>query len=466
MLIVLGALAVMALVLAGCRADRGEYDLWTIPVNQEPPTDVESALAEISADSLMRFVERLTSFGTRHTLSDTESDTRGIGAARRWIESEFHRFNEESGRTGAMALQVFMDSHFVEPDGRRIDTPVEIVNPVCVIPGAMPQARDRLYYIIGHYDSRNSNEMDREGDAPGANDDASGVAVVMELARVLSKHRFDATIVCMPVAGEEQGLYGSRLHAQEAAAEGLDIRAVLSNDVVGDPSSPFGGVHNGHIRVFSEGIPRNADANDIARIRALSAESDSPSRQLARYIAEVGRRHNLPVQAMVVHRADRFLRGGDHTPFNEVGYPAVRFTVVEEMYERQHQDVRVENGVHYGDTIAFIDPQYLAGVAKLNGAALMHLANAPSTPPNARLITAQLTPDTTFRWDRSPEPDVAGYEIVWRPTDQAYWTNAIDVGDVTEHTLEISKDNFFFGVRAYDEWGFRSPVAFPIAARE
>lgn len=429
-----------------------------------PPAEVKSILKEISADSVKGYVEKLASFGTRHALSDTQSDTRGIGAARRWIKSEFDRISAESGRTGAEALQVSFDSHRVQPDERRIDQPVDIVNVVCVIPGSMPEARNRLYYIIGHYDSRNSDEMDRTGDAPGANDDASGVAVTMELARVLSKHRFDATIVCMPTAAEEQGLIGATLHANATSEAGKDIRAVLSNDIVGDPSSPFGGRHDRVIRVFSEGVPRHLDDNTVRRIQSLASESDSDSRQLARFIAETGAWHDLPVQAMLIFRPDRFLRGGDHTPFNRLGVPAVRFTVVEENYDRQHQNIRTEGDVQFGDLPEFVDGKYLAGVAKLNAAAIMHLASAPSAPGSARLITEKLTPDTTLRWVPSPEPDVAGYEIVWRETISPVWTHSKNVGNATEITVPVSKDNHFFGVRSYDNDGYRSPVAFPIAA--
>ncbi len=429
-----------------------------------PPAEVSAMLGEISAASLRGYVDRLASFGTRHSLSETESDTRGIGAARRWIRDEFERINADSGRTGDLAIQIYMDRHQVQPDGRRIDVPVELVNPVCVIPGAMPEARSRLYYVIGHYDSRAGDEMDRVSDAPGANDDASGTAVVIELARVFSKLRLDATVVCMATIAEEQGLIGATLHAQDAADAMKDIRAVLSNDIVGDPSSPFGGRNDRHIRVFSEGVPRNLPDNGVARIQSLSSENDSDSRQIARYIAEVGAWHSLPVQAMIMHRPDRFLRGGDHTPFNRLGYPAVRFTVVEEVYERQHQDVRVEGGVQFGDLPEFVDEVYLAGVAKLNAAAIMHMANAPSAPGRARIITARLTPDTTIRWEPSPEPDTAGYEIVWRATNSPVWTGAVDVGPVTEFTLQLSKDNHYFGVRAYDRDGYRSPVSFTTAS--
>ncbi len=425
---------------------------------QAPPPEVVAILGEISAERLRADVERLAAFGTRHTLSDPQSDTRGIGAARRWIADRL--------RAAGDALQVAMDRHAVAPDGRRIFRDVEIVNVVAELPGAMPEARGRRYYVVAHYDSRASDVMNPDAEAPGANDDGSGTALVIELARVLSRHRCDATLVFMATAGEEQGLYGARLHARQARQRGLDIRAVLNNDIVGDPTGPFGRAHPGQVRVFSEGLPPEADPETYARLRRLEASADSPSRQLARFVDHVAAWHALEVRPMLVHRSDRFLRGGDHTAFNEVGYAAVRFCEVEEVYERQHQDPRVENGVQYGDLPQFVDARYLAGVARLNAAVLVHLANAPSVPADARIVAAELAPTTTLRWSRSPEPDVAGYEVVWRETTAPQWQWARDVGDVTEATIELSKDNYFFGVRAYDQDGYRSPVAFPAAGRE
>jgi hypothetical protein len=253
-------------------------------------------------------------------------------------------------------------------------------------------------------------------------------------------------------------------HAAAARAAGADIRGVLSNDIVGDPTAPSGATHRERVRVFSEAVPQEATPEALAELRRLAGESDSPSRQLARYIREVAEWHDLEVVPQVVFRHDRFLRGGDHSAFNAAGYPAVRFTVVEEHYNRQHQDVRTEGGVAYGDLPAFVDGPYLAGVARTNGAALMHLANAPSTPADARIVTAELASDTTLRWSASPEPDVAGYEILWRETTSGFWQHARDVGQVTEVRLPMSKDNWFFAVRAYDKEGYRSPAAFPRAA--
>ncbi|MEZ6243622.1 MAG: M28 family peptidase [Phycisphaerales bacterium] len=434
--------------------------------------EVDDVTGEVSAERIRSDIDTLVGFGTRQTLSDTESETRGIGAARRWIKGEFDRVAREAGRRRGEEIGVDFDSHHVEADGRRVFQDVDVVNVKMTIPGSMPEAKNRLYYVIGHYDSRNSEANDVDGDSPGADDDGSGTAVCLELARVLSKHRMDATVVLMPVAGEEQGLFGSRAHARAAREQGLDIRGVLSNDIVGDPTGPGGEVARDQIRLFSEGLPiamvsdPSAGTQALATVRSYAMESDSESRQLARYVAEVARVHDLPVKPMLVFRPDRFLRGGDHTGFNEAGYPAVRFCEVYENYDRQHQDVRVEDGVQYGDLPEYVDEAYLADVARLNAAAILNLANAPSPPPNTRVIVAELSNDTTLRWDASPEPDVAGYEVVWRATTAPEWEHFEDVGNVNEATIDLSKDNWFFGVRAYDRDGYRSPIVIPRAARE
>jgi len=338
------------------------------------------------------------------------------------------------------------------------------VNVVAVLAGSMPAAAARRYAVVGHYDSRCSDVLDAEGDAPGANDDGSGVAAVMELARVMAGRRFDATLVFLLTAGEEQGLLGARAHAKAARAAGTAYRGVLSNDIVGDPGGQPAGARR--IRVFSEGVPPGASPEEVRRIASLAAEHDSPSRQLARFVAEVAGLHRPGVEAMLVFRADRFLRGGDHLAFLAEGFPAVRFTDLREDYARQHQDPRVEGGVRYGDLPEYVDPEYLAAVARLNGAALAHLANAPSTPADARVVTAALANDTTVRWSPSPEPDTAGYEVLWRETTSPTWQRTFDAGAATEYRLDPSKDDGLFGVRAYDRDGFRSPVAFCGAGKE
>lgn len=415
------------------------------------PAEVTALLAEVSPVRLRATVDRLAAFGTRHTLSPA-ADDRGIAAARTWIASEL--------RAAGGNLQVSLDAHAVSPDGRRIDTKVDVVNVVAILPGAMPEAASRRYYVIGHYDSRNSDVMDRTGDAPGANDDGSGTALVIELARVMASRRFDATIVFMATAGEEQGLVGARRHAAAAKKAGLDVRAVLSNDIVGDPTGPDDRRDDTAVRVFSEGLPLARDEAQAAALRNLGAEWDSPSRQLARFVEFVARWHALSVRPALRFRPDRYLRGGDHIAFNEQGFAAVRFTEMAERYDRQHQDLRTEAGHAFGDVAEHVDEHYLAGVARLDAAALAHLANAPSPPADVRLVTAELAVDTTVRWTASPEPDVAGYEVVWRATTASTWTHVKDAGTAVELRLPVSKDDWHFGVRAYDDAGYRSPVAF------
>lgn len=426
-----------------------------------PPADVGLMLAEVSPANVKRTVDALAAFGTRHTLSDTKSTTRGIGAARAWIKAEMDRAAAESGRTGDDAVAVSFDAHVVPPDGRRVTREVEVVNVVAVVPGAMPAARARRYYVMGHYDSRATDPNDATSDAPGANDDASGVAAVLELLRVMSKRRYDATIVFMATAGEEQGLLGAHDQAKAARAAGLDVRGVLNDDIVGDPSSCCGGrPFDRSVRVFSEGLPAAATPEEAAELRKQGAENDSPSRALARYVAEVAAWQKTELAPLLVMRPDRVRRGGDHLPFLAAGFAAVRFTTVDETYARQHENVRVEKGTRYGDTPEHVDAEYLARVARLNGATLAHLANAPSSPADVVVLGEELSNDTPMRWSPSPEPDVAGYEIVWRATTSATWEHARDVGTATSSRLPTSKDDFFYGVRAYDAHGYRSPVAF------
>lgn len=435
----------------------------------------QRVIGAVDAARLIDDVHMLTSFGTRHTLSVTDDPHRGIGAARRWVRDAFERAVADSGKQGELAPVVSFDSHTLGPDGRRIDREVEIVNVVCTIPGADPESRDELIYVLAHLDSRASDGMDAESDAPGANDDGSGVAALIELARVLAPENLDASVVLMATSGEEQGLFGARLHAQALKEQGANVVAVLNNDTIGDPTGVDGRSAPGEVRILSEGLPLELMSdtdperirNALYRLRLYGAESDSHSRQLARYIAHIGKLHGeLPVKPKLIFRPDRYLRGGDHTPFNELGWAAVRFCEVHENYNHQHQDVRVEDGVQYGDLATYVDAQYLMGVTKLNAATLVHLANAPRAPHNARVLVAELTNDTTLRWDPSTSADVAGYEVVWRETTDPDWTGFEDVGDVTEATVDKSKDNWIFGVRAYDSSGYRSMVSFPIAARD
>ncbi|MEM9372893.1 MAG: M28 family peptidase [Planctomycetota bacterium] len=433
----------------------------------------DRVLAAVEPANLRAHVDMLAGFGTRHTASETESEFRGIGAARRWVRSAFEQAVDGSGRTGDLAPRVEFDAHTVAADGRRILTDTEVVNVVCTIPGADPASRHRLYYVLAHLDSRASDPTDAVSDAPGANDDASGVAALIELARVLSAERLDSSVILVATSGEEQGLYGARLHAQAAKKAGADIRGVLNNDTIGNPLGADRREARDRVRILSESLPLEVLAQDPDRLstfvrqtRMLGSESDGISRQLARYIHEIGELHRAPVRAMLVFRPDRFLRGGDHTPFNELGFAGVRFCEVHEDYTQQHQNVRTENGIRYGDLPEFVDAEYLADVTRLNAVTLVHIANAPSTPSNARIIVANLDTDTTLRWDACPEPDVTGYEIVWRETTSPVWQESQDVGNTTEGTVDLSKDNWIFGVRSYDRDGYRSPVAFPMPARE
>lgn len=463
------------------------------------------AIELTNADRLGASISVLESFGTRHTQSDAEDPIFGIGAARKWIKGQFDRSAErfsanaprivrtraKPGEVGGAAnnddaakvkarIEAEIErlkatkwsvslEEFKLPEGPRLNGGATVVNVVAVLPGTMPEAAARRYYIVGHYDSRNDDANDAKGDAPGANDDGSGTACVIEAARVMAElGPCDATIVFLATAGEEQGLLGAKRHAESASERGEKIAGVLSNDIVGDPSTPAGFPASAqartHIRIFSEAIPRNATAEQLAAIRASSGESDSPSRQLARYVSEIGERYDAPIKAKLVFRPDRFLRGGDHSAFNEAGFAAVRFTEFDEEYARQHAAAKDKNGKPSGDRSEFVDKGYLRGVAALNIATLVSLANAPSVPGKVRIVTEKLENGTTLRWEASPEPDVAGYEVVWRETTSAQWTNAMDVGMVTTSTLNLCKDDWFFGVRAYDKEGYRSPVGFAGAA--
>lgn len=427
----------------------------------QPPLPGQLA-ASIQETRIRSTVDRLAGFGTRHSLSVDEGETRGIRAAARWLKSELDAAGVP--RTELESVEL--------PPSTRVPKGGTFVNVVATIPGTVTP--DRRYYVVAHMDSMPTDVMDATSDAPGANDNASGTAAAAEIARVFGKVPLESTVVVLLTSGEEQGLLGAKAHAELARSRGEDIRAVLNNDIIGDPLGPGGDparTTRNLIRVLSEGLPRNPEAERLAQIRALSSESDGTSRQLARYVAEIARLEHTAVQPMLVFRPDRFLRGGDHLPFNELGIAAVRFCEVHEDYTKQHQNVREEalpsgEKVKFGDLPEHVDAGYVADVARLNLVTLVHLANAPSIPTRVRIITAKLDTKTTIRWEPSPESDVAGYEVVWRLTTEPQWTNAKDVGNVTEVTIDESKDNSFFGVRAYDRDGYRSPVAFCGAARE
>jgi hypothetical protein len=425
------------------------------PLAQKPSRELQRILREIDQKRIEATVRKLVSFGTRHTLSVQDDPNRGIGAARDWMFAEMSKYAADSG--GRMTVE--LQSYIQEPDGGRIPVPTKITNVVATLRGSV--APNRVYVITGHYDSRVSDVMNATADAPGANDDASGVAVVMEAARVLSKRDSAATVIFAPVAGEEQGLYGSAHLAQVLKAAGADVQAMFTNDIVGSSTADDGTRDPHTIRLFTEGVPTAETPEEGNIRRAVGGENDSPARQLGRFVRSVADNDATDMNVRVIYRRDRYLRGGDHISFLEEGYPAARFTEPNEDYAHQHQDVRVEDGKQFGDLIEFCDFAFMTRVCKVNVATMWSAANAPGTPKNVKILTAQLTNNTDLQWDRGTEPDLAGYQVVWRETTDPEWTHVIDVGDVTTTSIDMSKDNVFFGVRAVDRAGRHSPVAFP-----
>jgi hypothetical protein len=421
---------------------------------------IAAALQQVSAERIQANIEKLVSFQTRLTLSAQDPASiaagHGIGAAREWIKSEFERYSRDCGG----CLEVKTDN-FTEPAADRIPKPTEITNVYAVLKGTDPEASKRIVLVTGHYDSRNSDTFDAAGAAPGANDDGSGTAVSLECARVLSKLKFPATIIFLTVAGEEQGLNGSQHFAKMAKEQGWDIEAVLNNDIVGGDRNPQ--QDPSVVRVFSEGVPVAADEKQLRLIRGLGGESDSTSRELARYIAEVGRSYEAGVKPLLVFRLDRYLRGGDHYSFNQQGFAAVRLTEYREDYNHQHQNVRTENGIEYGDLPKFVNFDYIARVARLNAATLASLASAPPPPSHVRILTKELENDSTLTWEASP--GASGYEVLWRATTAPDWEQTESVGNVTRVTLPQSKDNVIFSVHAFDKDGHRSLPVVPLPER-
>ncbi|MDQ3789169.1 MAG: M20/M25/M40 family metallo-hydrolase, partial [Actinomycetota bacterium] len=415
---------------------------------------LRAILREVDPARVEAIVRKLASFGTRHTLSTQDDPARGIGAARDWIFAEMQRYAAASGGRMTVELQ-----SYVQEPGPRIPVPTRITNVVATLRGSVTP--ERVYVVSGHYDSRVTDVMNATADAPGADDDASGVAVSMELARVMAKRAPRSTIVFAAVAGEEQGLYGARYMAAQYKAAGVDVQAMFTNDIVGSSTADDGTRDPRTVRLFAEGVPTAETPQEAATRRSVGGENDSPPRQLARFVRSVAENPETGMRVKVIYRRDRYLRGGDHIGFLEQGYPAARFTEPNEDYAHQHQDVRVENGKQYGDLPEFCDFDYIARVARVNGAALWSLATAPGTPKGVRVRTSGLTNDTELYWTRDDDPDLAGYEVVWRETTEPEWTHVIRVGDVTTATIDMSKDNVFFGVRAVGKAGHRSPVAYP-----
>jgi Peptidase family M28/Fibronectin type III domain len=418
--------------------------------------EISRIVSEIDARNIERTIRKLVSFGTRNTLSDQNDPNRGIGAARDWLYGEFSKIATASGGRLTVEKQTFE-----QPKAARVPQPTMLTNIVATLKGSQPESANRVYVVSGHYDSMCNSPTDAKCDAPGANDDASGTAAVLEMARVMSKYKFDATIIFMTVPGEEQGLLGATHFAEEAKKSNMNIEAMFTNDIIGS-SLGGNGVYDPHtVRVFSEGVPSNETQQEATTRRSVGGENDSTSRQLARFIKETGERYVAGMKVWMIYRRDRYGRGGDHEPFLERGYAAVRFTEPNEDYRHQHQNVRIVNGIQYGDLPQFDDFKYIADVVRVNAASLSALALAPARPKNV-LVTNALSNDTELKWEANKEPDLAGYEIVWRDTTEAVWTHSQSVGNVLTYKVKgMSKDNYFFGVRAVDKEGNRSPVSYP-----
>lgn len=410
---------------------------------------------QVSAQRIEASIRKLVGFGTRNTLSDQQDKNRGVGAAREWIFEQFTEVSKSCGGCLVVEKQTFL-----QQQSNRIPAPTTITNVVATLRGEGDP--DRVYVVSGHYDSMcNLNSTDTTCDAPGANDDASGVATVLELARVMAKHKFKATLIFLAVAGEEQGLYGSQHFAEQAKRNNMRVDAMFTNDIVGGATTFKHAPDRQTVRVFAEGVPSSETEAEAKMRRSVGGENDSASRQLGRYIKEMADRYLPQFKVVLIYRRDRYLRGGDHIPFLEQGYPAVRFTETHEDYTHQHQSVKVVNGAQYGDLPEFVDFAYTANVCRVNLIALANLALAPGEPQNATILTAALSNDTDLRWDAPVADDGVGYEVVWRDTTSPYWTHSKAVNHTSYTAHGMSKDNFFFGVRSIDKAGHKSVVSFP-----
>lgn len=421
---------------------------------------IKKMVDDVSAKSIEGIVRKLVGFETRHSMSDTSSTTKGIGAARNWIKSEMERYSEESGGR----LKVEFDTFTQPADGRRVAVPTVMKNVLAILPGTDP-ADNRVFIVSGHYDSRASDVNDANIVAPGANDDASGTATAMELARVMSKYKFNCTLIFVAMVAEEQGLYGAVNLAKRAKNENWNVAGMITNDIVGNTYGMETGLRdNISVRVFSEGVSVVETADEAARRTSTGSENDGPARQFARYLKEIGERYVDQLDVKLIYRRDRYLRGGDHTPFSQQGFAGIRITEMNENFERQHQTVRKENGIDYGDLPDFVDYNYTQKIARLNLASLANLALAPREPQNAGIITSQLTNKTVLKWEVPKGEKPAGYYVLMRETSSPVWEEKIFVKDTTA-TLNYSKDNYFFGVQSVDGEGHESLVIIPGSVR-
>lgn len=418
--------------------------------------EIEKMVNEVSPDSLKSYITSLVAFGTRNTLSTQTDKKRGIGAARTWVLNKFNDIAKQSGGR----LTALIDTTTLQPDGRRVDAPLILGNVIATLKGTDP-ADKRVLMISGHLDNMRTNVMDRTNDAPGANDDASGCAAVLECARIMSKHSFGPTIIFITVSGEEQGLLGATYMANKSKNVGLAIEAVLNNDIMGsNNSNETNIINNTQVRVFSEGLPYYELDKTAKGIRQLGLENDGIARQLARYVKETGERYVDNLQVVMIYRNDRFLRGGDHTPYVENGFAAVRITEMNENYTHQHQDVRVENGIQYGDLPEYIDFEYLRKNTALNLANLANLAKAPSKPMMVKIDVKKLGNTSNLYWQAPATGKVKGYYVLIRETTSAFWQKKIFT-DQLQIELPYSKDNYFFAVQSVSESGNESLAVIP-----
>lgn len=444
----------LTVVLAGAAAGSAHAQAAPLPSQEDPR--IHAIVAASSAARIEADVRALVGFGTRNTLSDTVSATRGIGAARRWVYAQFQAISKACGN--CLEVRYMSAIQAGTPTGR-IRSDVNIVNVVAILRGRVEP--NRYVLLSGDIDSRVSDVMNATADSPGANDNASGMAAVLEAARLLSKHQPNASVVFAGLSAEEQGLFGGEIVARIAKQEGWRIDAVINNDMVGNIAGIDGVTENTKARVFAPGLPASTTPAELRRILTNGGELDTPSRQLARYIDLTADRYFPNLDVEIIYRLDRYGRGGHHTPFFNEGAPAVRLMESHEDYTRQHQDLRTEGGIKYGDVIEGVNFAYAAKITALDAATLISLAWAPAAPDSVK-ITGAVMPSPTLTWQAPASPDVIGYRIYWRKPSEVNWTRSRFVGNVTKYTLEnVIIDNYFFGVAAVGRNGQESLVAFP-----
>ncbi|WP_395073671.1 M28 family metallopeptidase [Flavobacterium sp.] len=426
--------------------------------NDDP--EIKKMVSEVKTENLEKIVNKLVTFGTRHTLSDTKNEIRGIGAAQKWVKSEFDKYALESN--GRLTSKI--DYFILKADGKRITNDTEVANVIATLKGT-DSNDNRVLIVSGHLDSRATDVMDAKIDAPGANDDGSGVAAMMELCRIMSKRQFPFTLIFVAVTGEEQGLYGAKHLAEFAKTNNWNIVAMLNNDMIGNSNSSGTGIHdNTQVRVFSEAIPFLETEEESKIRKATNRDNDSPSRQLARYIKTVTNQYVNQLNINLVYRNDRFLRGGDHTPFMQNGFTAIRFCEINENYNHQHQNLRTENGIKYGDLPEYMDFEYLRKITCANLATFSNLAWSPKAPTSVGIEIKELTNSSTLVWKAPEGKSVYGYNILMRETSSAHWEKSFFVKD-EKATIPYSKDNYFFAVQSIDALGHASLPLFPTPIR-